>query len=790
MKHVLLLFLLLNFTGFLSAQKSVLKLEDFMQGDEFVGHLPDDVSWSPDSKTIYFSWKPIEGSPVRSAWKVINDDDFTHQPLTDEEITERVESGIWNRGKDKMLYLKGGALYLFDKNRGDTKLLYRGAESVRPLAFLNDELGIAFLLQNNVFHFDLKNNSLVQLSDFRSGNKPKTQESGKAETWIEEDNLSLFEVLRERKDKNEYRKNRSERIKDKRPKTIYSGSGRIENVQISKDANYIGYRIHNRTNGQATNVPDYLDMSGYTRDLRGREKVGTGNSDYASYIYDIKHDTIYQIEVSALEGIRQKPEFLRAYHTDSTEYQSEYEKDRTVVIHGPFFSDSGKAYVDIKSLDNKDRWIALLYPETGKLTVLDRQRDEAWIGGPGIYSWNGSAGSGGWLEDGSTIWFQSEETGFSHIYTINTEDGSKTALTSGNFEILNASLSSDGSKFYITSNKESPHEQYFYHLEIVSGEWTRITKDKGGYQTSISPDEKWLAIRYSTSNKPWELYIMSNQSGAAMKKITESRTNQFRSYPWRKPEIIKFKARDGAEVPARIYKPTKSVKKGPAVIFVHGAGYLQNVHEWWSSYFREYMFHNFLADQGYTVLDIDFRASSGYGRDWRTAIYRHMGGADLNDQIDGANYLIKNHGVGKNKIGIYGGSYGGFITLMALFTSPETFQCGAALRSVTDWAHYNHGYTSNILNTPIEDPEAYRRSSPIYFADGLKSELLMLHGVVDVNVQFQDVVRLSQRLIELGKDNWELSVFPVEDHGFVEASSWVDEYKRIFKLFEKNLRNK
>jgi dipeptidyl aminopeptidase/acylaminoacyl peptidase len=138
-------------------------------------------------------------------------------------------------------------------------------------------------------------------------------------------------------------------------------------------------------------------------------------------------------------------------------------------------------------------------------------------------------------------------------------------------------------------------------------------------------------------------------------------------------------------------------------------------------------------------------------------------------------------------MGIYGGSYGGFITLMAMFTSPDTFKAGAALRSVTDWAHYDHGYTSNILNQPTQDPIAYRRSSPIYFAEGLKGHLLIPHGMVDVNVHFQDVVRLAQRLIELGKDNWEMAIYPVEDHAFVEPSSWTDEYKRILKLFNQTL---
>jgi dipeptidyl aminopeptidase/acylaminoacyl peptidase len=125
---------------------------------------------------------------------------------------------------------------------------------------------------------------------------------------------------------------------------------------------------------------------------------------------------------------------------------------------------------------------------------------------------------------------------------------------------------------------------------------------------------------------------------------------------------------------------------------------------------------------------------------------------------------------------------------MAMFNHPGVFAAGAALRSVTDWAHYNHGYTSNILNTPVCDSLAFVRSSPVYFAEGLEGALLMCHGMADDNVHFQDIVRLTQRLIELGKENWELAVYPVESHAFTETSSWLDEYRRILKLFDDNLK--
>jgi dipeptidyl aminopeptidase/acylaminoacyl peptidase len=199
------------------------------------------------------------------------------------------------------------------------------------------------------------------------------------------------------------------------------------------------------------------------------------------------------------------------------------------------------------------------------------------------------------------------------------------------------------------------------------------------------------------------------------------------------------------------------------------------------------MFHTLLTQQGYVVLDMDYRASAGYGRDWRTAIYRQMGTPELEDLEDGVRYLVENENVDRERVGIYGGSYGGFITFMALFKKPDLFACGAALRPVTDWAHYNHPYTSRILNTPYDDPEAYERSSPLEFAEGLSKPLLIAHGMVDDNVFFKDSVRLVQRLIELGKTDWETAIYPIEPHGFREPSSWLDEYRRIYELFEEHL---
>jgi dipeptidyl aminopeptidase/acylaminoacyl peptidase len=638
-----------------------------------------------------------------------------------------------------------------------------------------------------LFVWNSVDGSTTQITNFVKGKKRPSKKQSEQEQWLNDDQLQYFEIVKHRKDISDIRKDQREDLRPQRPTAIYYGSKSVSNHRLTPDMKFVTYRFIKRAKIKRTKVPDFVTESGYLRDLMSRPKVGSPLDQYQLGIYNIEKDTAYMVNIKQIPGIYDKPVFLKEYHNDTSAYNPKYKKPREVIIHGPVFNDEGIAIVDIKAQDNKDRWIMELDLHTGELTLLDRQHDDAWIGGPGIVGWNMVPGNIGWI-DNERFYFQSEKTGYSHLYCMNIKSGKIKQLTKGEFEIIEANLSNDKKHFYITSNKENPHEHHFYKMKADGGKMQKITSEVGNHQVTMSPDEKYLAIRYSYSNKPWELYVMENKAGAERKQLTKSTTKDFESYSWRVPEIIRFTAEDGAKVPARLYRPKNAKKGDPAVIFVHGAGYLQNVHNWWSSYYREYMFHNILVDNGYTVIDIDYRASNGYGRDWRTGIYRWMGGKDLSDQVDGAKYLVEELGIDKDKIGIYGGSYGGFITLMALFTEPGVFNSGAALRSVTDWAHYNHPYTSNILNTPVQDSIAYRKSSPIYHAEGLKDNLLILHGMIDTNVQFQDVVRLAQRLIELEKDNWEFAVFPMERHGFVEPSSWSDEYKRIFKLFQENLK--
>lgn len=769
------------------AQQSTLSVEKVMQDPKWMGTFPSNIKWDQNSSAIYFNYNK-DADPADSLYRIrLKNTKSIEKVSWPEEKDTEFARGTYNANKTKKLKVKGNTLSSYDLKSGKETELLQLPENIRNAHFLSNEDWIAFELDNNAYIYSLSTGVLKKLTQIKTGEAPKKKDpkaSDKA-TYLEKENLKLLSVVKEREDEKEISKKIREARQDNDAFTYYTGERQIMNLQVSPDAKYVTFTLYDRGKSDNTIVPNYIDASSYTKDLNTRSKVGADDSKVELAVYNIEKDTVYTVNTSSLPGIKDLPDYVTDYPDKEWE-----EKEREVISSPAYFSDNGQhAIVNVRSKDNKDRWIAKLDLATGALSSLDRQRDEAWIAGPGI-GWSMSGGTMGWLPDNKHIYFQSEATGYSHLYLLDITNGNKKALTSGNYEVFDPFLSNDKKSWYFTSSQVGPGERHFYKMPLMGGPMEQLTTMPGNNDVSLSPDEKHMAILHSYSNKPWELYYKKTSAKAEAIQLTSGQSEAFKSYTWRDPQLITFKAQDGADVPARLYLPEASVKNNAAVIFVHGAGYLQNVHKWWSSYFREYMFHNLLTDLGYTVIDIDYRGSAGYGRDWRTGIYRHMGGKDLSDQVDGATYLIENHGVDKESIGIYGGSYGGFITLMALFTEAETFKSGAALRSVTDWAHYNHGYTSNILNEPSHDPIAYERSSPIYFAEGLEGNLLIAHGMVDVNVHFQDVVRLSQRLIELGKDNWEMAVYPAEDHGFVEPSSWTDEYKRILKLFNTTLLNK
>lgn len=811
MKKFLWLLLFFPLSHMNAQQLAPLTIQKIMRNPEWIGSSPSNIFWSPNSQRVYFNWNPKQAleenesiyvgggegpSPSDSLYSITLSD---HTPqkvsLADRALVESERFGSWNEDHTKMAFIKGNTLYLLDIKTGNLRPLIQTTSGIYNPVFGFPNSKIIYHQNNNLYTVDLKTGRIQQLTNFKVGEKPSQEKPPLSlqQQFVENDALENSLVLRQHKAEKEVRERTMGNFpKPNLPKTIFIGDDRVTGLTVSPDGKYIFYSLMDIPKGiKNTIVPEYVTQSGYTETIQGRPLVGVPHAIFKSYIYNTQSDSVYEISIKQIPGIRDIPAFEKFYPQRDSEL-TRNPPLRKVSISHPLWNQNGThAFVVISSQDNKDRWIMLLDPSNGKLKLLDRQHNDAWVGwGPGIGSTFGGSDMGnvGWL-DNNTVWYQSEVTGYSHLYTVNVETDQKKALTSGKYEVQQAALSPDKKTFYIVTNEIEPGQTQFYQLDIKTDKQRRITTMTGGNQVTVSPDGKNIAFLFSTPVNPWELYLQQNKPGTEAYKITDKAESAlYKSYPWRTPEIFTFKDRFGLNVYAEVYKPNKPAVTHPGVIFVHGAGYLQDVDRWWSFYFREHMFMNMLADQGYTVMDIDYQGSAGYGSAWRTAIYRHMGGKDLDDEVDGAGYMVKAFGVNPQYIGIWGGSYGGFMTLSAMFKTPDVFACGAALRSVTDWAHYNDGYTSAILNDPQNDSLAYVQSSPIYFANGLQKPLLMCHGMVDTNVHFQDIVRLTQKLIELGKKNWWLAVYPVESHDFKEPSSWTDEYSRIFDLFQTYLK--
>ncbi|MGH7562466.1 MAG: prolyl oligopeptidase family serine peptidase [Gemmatimonadales bacterium] len=753
-----------------SASRFELTIPSIMRGPEIVGRQPSDVRWSPDGQYLYFQWLP-PGSPWRETlkpYRVRAVAGARPEALTRtqaDSLAPSIADGALSPDRTRRVVSVRGDLYLVELPSGRVRRL-TDTPGVMEVSPSFDQTGglVFFRRDNNVMAFSLADFQVRQLTDIRPGPAPDTARRREAQrTFLEAEERSLIGAVRDRLWRDSVDRAAREARDSSVRKTLWL-EPREEVLSLSPSPNGRAVMVVTRSRPErlrVAQVPSYVTTSGYTEQLESRTFVG---------------DLQERRRLGVLEVSTGRVSWVRPIATDST---GEYS---LLFISG--WNDAGTtALVFAVPRNRETRHVVAVDGQTARLTSLDVLRDSAWVNGPCF-------GCAGWLPGDAGVWFVSEADGWAHLYVMGPRGEGKKQLTSGRWEVLDARLSPDRTAFVLHTSEPSLFERHVYTLPVSGGTPARITDAVGGHEGVVSPDGRGLADVYSTANRPPELFLQPMRRGAAASQFTTSPTAEWLSHGWLKPEIVRIPASDGVEVPARVYRPEQvgASPNGAAVIFVHGAGYLHNVHQYWSTYYREYMFHHFLAARGYVVLDLDYRGSAGYGRDWRTAIYRYMGGRDLLDQVDGSRWLRRTLGISPDRVGIYGGSYGGFITLMALFTQPKDFGAGAALRSVTDWAHYNHGYTGNILNEPQQDSVAYRRSSPIYFAEGLEDPLLIAHGMVDVNVHFQDVVRLSQRLIELGKTGWELAVYPVEDHGFVRPDSWTDEYRRIFELFERALR--
>jgi dipeptidyl aminopeptidase/acylaminoacyl peptidase len=795
----------------LAAAEPEVTLERIMAHPDWIGNPPVEPYWADDGGSVYYERKR-QGEERRDLFRV--DLATGESTIVEDEDLGAVDArgGEVSRDRRWKVYEREGDIYLKRLETGELRQITRTAAREEDPRFLVGASRISYRQGNAWFVVDLVSGLVSQAVDLRLEEDPAQE---KEKSWLEAQQTRLFDVIREKQEKE--RKEREQEEAEQRadptrpPLPWYLGKDvEIEAGAFSPSGDWlllVTAPKRGEEKRKPTEVARFVTESGNVETEEARSKVGTEDLvPHALILLDLKHHERYDLDLAALPGIADDPlKALREAAEARKKKEEKEEKDqkdgkdrkkkeesgeqepklRPVEATGVRWSDDGgRLAVQLRARDNKDRWIATVDLAEHRLVTRHRLTDRAWI--------NWDFNEFGWLRDNETLWLLSEETGWSNLYLLSDVTGKARPLVSGRYEVSLPVLDHDGRFLYYTANQGHPGLFETWRVEIATGKTEQLTRLGGINTTLLSPDETRLLVIHSSITRPDELYVQDNLPGGQARQVTNTRSPEFLAIDWAVPEIVPIPSRHGAPAPiySRVYVPGDfdPSRKYPAVVFTHGAGYLQNAHQGWSSYFREFMFHTLLTRHGYVVLDMDYRASAGYGRDWRTAIYRQMGHPELEDLQDGVAWLVANRSVDPERVGTYGGSYGGFLTFMSLFRKPDLFAAGAALRPVTDWAHYNQEYTSNILNTPEVDPEAYEKSSPIEYAEGLAKPLLICSGMLDDNVFFQDTVRLVQRLIELEKQDFETAIYPVERHAFVQPSSWLDEYRRIFKLFETHLK--
>ncbi|HEY2782857.1 MAG TPA: prolyl oligopeptidase family serine peptidase [Steroidobacteraceae bacterium] len=781
-----------------------LTLEKIMADPDWIGPPVRDAYWSADGKAVYYSLKR-SGSPIVDLHRI--------EPSTGKD--QVVDAGamanadgdpVYDRAGKHAAFIRHQDIFVRDLGNGRLTQITRTPQMKSEPRFSADGKLLSFRVDNDWFVHDLASGVTAPAAIVKAEKDPNAPP---AADDLREMQLRTFATLKKMHDDAETVRLHSESMQKgdaSRPVLpFYLGDEvTVRGSELSPDARWLLVVTEPKSHakGREGQLTRYVTESGYEEFEKERLRVGRNPpAPQSLLLLNLADHSVHALSLENLPGIYDDPlkavreENAKAHPpkgpppaaagSDKKARGAWVINDEPDAVSGGIIwsADSGALGVEIYAIDHKDRWLASVDLNNFTLVPQHRLSDAAWIEGRSFNEF-------GWLNDNRTLWYESEESGYAHLYT-KARNGAPHALTQGQFEVSSPQLSEDGRWFYVISNETAPYSYDAYRVPSSGGALQRLTKLEGVESTAVDRSGRQLLLTYSTPYMRSQIAVAKADGSGAPRELTDTRTPEYKSMTWIQPEIVKVPSTHfGGVIYAKLYRDKNAAgsAKKPAVLFIHGAGYLQDVHLHYSYYFREQMFNNLLAHRGYVILDMDYRASAGYGRDWRTAIYRQMGHPELEDLLDGKKWLVEQAGADPKHVGLYGGSYGGFMTLMGLFRAPGEFAAGAALRPVTDWMQYDHEYTSGILNDPQVDPIAYERSSPIEFASGLQDALLICHGVIDDNVLFEDSMRLYERLIELHKDNFSMSTYPLDRHGFTNADSWLDEYKRIYRLFEANLR--
>lgn len=421
-------------------------------------------------------------------------------------------------------------------------------------------------------------------------------------------------------------------------------------------------------------------------------------------------------------------------------------------------------------------------PESGDDRVIVNEKDAYWIN---------SLDAPYFLKDGKQFLWLSERDGWLHLYLFSRDGNPVKKLTEGDWMIDHPAFTNvpmfqvdeSGGWVYFSSTHPDPRERRLYRVRLDGSGFERLTQQPGTHVLDLAPSGHYLIDTLSDINTPTVLRLL--KANGAQVATLDQPENRLSEFALGKTEFVEVKARDGSTLYARLAKPAdfSPEKKYPVVVYVYGGPHEQLVkNQWRASSLLDLLF----AQEGFLVWTLDNRGSWGRGHAWESVIFKGMGRRELEDQLAGIEYLKSLPYVDSGRLGLWGWSYGGYMTLYALTHAPEVFKCGAAGGPVTDWKFYDSIYTERYMRTPAENPEGYENSSPLAAAANLRAKLLLIHGADDDNVHMQHTLNFIDALVEAGRP-FELYIQPGQKHGF--SGQAVNTYlnRRLLDFFKRNL---
>ncbi|WP_444907254.1 DPP IV N-terminal domain-containing protein [Microbulbifer sp. SSSA008] len=394
------------------------------------------------------------------------------------------------------------------------------------------------------------------------------------------------------------------------------------------------------------------------------------------------------------------------------------------------------------------------------------------------------------LEDSDAFIWSSERDGFKHLYKYDFGGRLQAQLTKGDWVVdeLEA-VDEQANRLYFTARKDTPIERHLYAVSLQGeSDIKRISQRSGMHSIEFSEDASGYIDKFSSVTTPPQVSLHSS-SGARITWLEQNAVNRVHPlYPykdqWITPEFGSIEAPHGQELFYRLYKPANfdAKKSYPVMVFVYGGPHAQVVTNSWDKLFNQYM-----AQQGYIVFSLDNRGSANRGTTFENPIFKNMGSPEVEDQITGVEFLRTLPYVDKNKVGIFGHSYGGYMALMSMFKAGDYFKAGVSGAPVTDWTLYDTHYTERYMGNPTKDMDAYEASSVFPYAKGLQGDLLIYHGMADDNVLFTNTTKLIKQMQDNGQQ-FELMTYPGKKHSLRGKQTRIHQYSMIKRFFDRHLK--